>query len=79
MDRAITLLNNELINKSQGKVALELGVSKATISLVRRGRYPNPEHIYQKIKKRYGDKQEILGVQTSMSAIDILQEIEDGD
>lgn len=77
--RELELLQNEIKNKSNGKVALELGISKATVSLVRRKKYPNPEHIYQKIKEKYGDKQEILGVQTTMSAIDILQEIENGD
>lgn len=76
--RELELLKNEIKNKSNGKVALELGISKATVSLVRRKKYPNPEHIYQKIKDKYANRQEILGVQTSKSAMDILQEIENG-
>jgi hypothetical protein len=74
----LELLRKEIKNKSNGIVAKELGVSKATISLVRRNKYPNPQNIYQKIKEKYGDKQEIIGVETTMSAFDILQELENG-
>lgn len=78
MDKAIRLLKKQLKTKSQGEVANELKISKTTISLMLKEKYPNPEHMYQKIKEKYGDKQEILGVQTTMSAMDILQEIENG-
>ncbi len=74
----LELLRKEIDLKSLGKVAKELGVSKATVSLVRRKKYPNPQNIYQKIKEKYGDKQEIIGVETTMSAFDILQELENG-
>jgi hypothetical protein len=74
----LELLKKEIAEKSHGIVAKELGVSKATVSLIRRKKYPNPQNIYQKIRDKYGDKQEIIGVQTTMSAFDILQELENG-
>ena len=46
---AYELLKQEIRNKSIGKVALELKLSKATVSLVARKKYPNPQKIYQKI------------------------------
>ncbi len=75
----LALLKKEIDVKSLGKVAKELGLSKTTISLVRRKKYPNPQNTYQKIRDKYGDKQELIGAQTTMSAVDILMEMENGD
>ena len=74
---AYELLKQEIKNKSIGKVAKELGTSKATISLVARKKYPNPQKIYQKIKEKYSVV-EIIGVQsTTDDLIQLLKEIEE--
>ena len=41
--RIYELLKQEIKNKSIGKVAIELKLSKATVSLVARKKYPNPQ------------------------------------
>ena len=72
---AYELLKQEIKNKSIGKVALELKLSKATVSLVARKKYPNPQKIYSKIKEHY--KQEIIGVQsTTTDLMQLLKEID---
>ena len=72
---SLEILKEQIKNKSIGKVARELGVSKATISLVARKKYPNPQKMYAKIKETY--KQEIIGVQsTTTDLIELLKEIE---
>ena len=74
---AYELLKQEIKNKSIGKVALELKLSKATVSLVARKKYPNPQKIYQKIKEKYSVV-EIIGVQsTTDDLIQLLKEIEE--
>lgn len=74
-DRIYEILKEEISKKSIGKVARELGLSKATISLVARKQYPNPQKIYAKIKQHY--KQEIIGVQSTTSDLKkLLEEIE---
>ena len=74
MDELETL-KEKIKEKSIGKVAKELGLSKATISLVARKKYPNPQKIYAKIKEHY--KQEIIGVQsTTTDLIQLLKEID---
>jgi len=75
----LELLQKELKAKSTQEVGDELGVSKATVSLVSREKYPNPKKVYEKIRDKYGDKQELIGVETTMSAVDILMEMENGD
>lgn len=71
----LEILKTEIKNKSIGKVAKELGLSKATISLVARKKYPNPQKIYSKIKEHY--KQEIIGVQsTTTDLMQLIQEID---
>lgn len=57
----LKLLRKVLKTSSQGKTAKELGVSKSTISLIMRGKYPNPQRIYNKIAQKYGTKKEIVG------------------
>lgn len=75
MDRAYEILKEEISKKSIGKVARELGLSKATISLVARKQYPNPQKIYAKIKQHYN--QEIIGVQSTTNDLKkLLEEIE---
>ncbi|MCG3698852.1 hypothetical protein L5F42_03245 [Aliarcobacter butzleri] len=71
------LLKQEIEDKSIGKVALELGLSKATVSLVARKQYPNPQKIYKKIKEKYCVIQ-IIGVQTTTNdLVQLLKEIEE--
>ena len=73
---AYELLKQEIKNKSIGKVALELKLSKATVSLVARKKYSNPQKIYQKIKEKY-QPIEIIGVQcTTNDLIQLLKECE---
>ena len=73
---AYELLKQEIKNKSIGKVALELKLSKTTVSLVARKKYPNPQKIYQKIKEKY-QPIEIIGVQcTTNDLIQLLKECE---
>ena len=71
----LEILKEEIKEKSIGKVAKELGLSKATISLVARKQYPNPQKIYAKIKEHYN--QEIIGAQSTTSDLKkLLEEIE---
>lgn len=39
---------------SLSAAAEKIGVSKTSLSLVQRDKYPNPEHIYKKLRKTYG-------------------------
>ena len=55
MDKAIDLLTKELIDKSQGQISIELGVSKTTINLLIKNKYPKPENMYKKIHEFYGN------------------------
>jgi lambda repressor-like predicted transcriptional regulator len=72
---ALETLKAKIKEKSIGKVAKELGLSKATISLAARKKYPNPQKIYAKIKEHY--KQEIIGVQsTTNNILELLKEID---
>lgn len=72
---ALEILKEKIKETSIGKVAKELGLSKATISLAARKQYPNPQKIYAKIKEHY--KQEIIGVQsTTNNILELLKEIE---
>lgn len=71
----LEILKQRIKDTSIGKVTKEIGLSKATISLVAREKYPNPQKIYAKIKETY--KQEIIGVQsTTTDILKLLQEIE---
>ncbi len=75
--RIYELLKQEIKDKSIGKVALELGLSKATVSLVARRKYPKPQKINKKIKEKYCVT-EIIGVQTTTNdLIKLLKEIEE--
>lgn len=72
---ALEILKAKIKEKSIGKVAIELRLSKATISLVSRKKYPNPQKIYVKIKEHY--KQEIIGVQsTTTDLMELIKEID---
>ena len=57
----LELLREVLKTSSLSEVAKELGISRATVSLVKRQLYPNPQRIYYKIKKKYGYTKEIIG------------------
>ena len=71
----LEILKEKIKEKSIGKVAIELGLSKATISLAARKQYPNPQKIYAKIKEHY--RQEIIGVQsTTNNILELLKEID---
>jgi hypothetical protein len=49
------LLEQRLKSKNNKEVADELGISRAAVSMVARGRYPaNPEWIYRLAEERYG-------------------------
>jgi DNA-directed RNA polymerase specialized sigma54-like protein len=72
---SLEILKEKIRETSRGKVAKELGLSKATISLVARKKYPNPQKIYAKIKEHY--RQEIIGVQsTTNNILELLKEID---
>lgn len=76
MGQALELLNNEITQKSMGIVARELKISKATVSLVANGKYPNPQRVYTKVLEVYGDEnQEIIGAETNKSAAELLKEL----
>ncbi|WP_320034825.1 hypothetical protein [Halarcobacter sp.] len=76
MDKALEILRQQINEKSIGKVAKELGVSKATISLVKRGKYPNPYKIYAKVRETYGELQtEIIGVENTKSIDELGKEL----
>jgi len=73
---ALELLKKQLEIKSQGRVSQELKVSKTTINLIIKEKYPNPKNIYKKIIDKYGDEAvEIVGVDTEKSAIDLYKEV----
>lgn len=67
MVKELELLQKEIKNKSMGIVAKEIGISKSTVSLLSREKYPNPQKMYQKIRDRYGLVQadEIIGISVS--------------
>lgn len=73
----LELLREVLKTSSNGKVAKEIGVSRATISLVRRKLYPNPQKIYHKITQKYGNKQEIVGAELKQNGnqIDLIKSL----
>jgi DNA-binding XRE family transcriptional regulator len=73
----LDLLKEVLKTSSQGKIAKEIGVSKSTISLVRRELYPNPQKIYHKITKKYGNKKEIVGAEIKQNGnqIDLIKSL----
>ncbi len=74
MAEAIELLKREIKQKSMGKVANELGISKSTVSLVSRGAYPNPHKVLAKVKEVYGGYvQEIIGV--SVGSVSELEDV----
>ncbi len=80
MDKAIDLLTKELKDKSQGQISIELGVSKTTINLLIKNKYPKPENMYKKILEVYGNTFEIIGVDDGVynleDAARIFKEIE---
>ncbi len=51
---ARVLLKGALKESSMGDVAKRLDISKSTVSLIVAGKYPNPEHMYNKIRQEYG-------------------------
>jgi len=73
MAEELELLKLEVERKSMGIVAKELKVSKATVSLVVREKYPNPYKIYTKVKERYGQK--IIGANAKADAISLFKEL----
>ena len=71
----LEILKQKIKETSIGKVAKELGLYKATISLAARKQYSNPQKIYAKIKEHY--KQEIIGVQsTTTDLMELIKEID---
>lgn len=51
----IEILKREVASKGQNQVAHELGISKSTVSLVCRGKYPGgTEKVEERIKRIYG-------------------------
>jgi len=74
MPEAIELLREQIKQKSMGKVAKELGISKATVSLVSREAYPNPHKVFRKVKEVYGGVScEIIGV--SVESVSELKDV----
>lgn len=74
MPEAIELLREQIKQKSMGKVAKELGVSKATVSLIAREQYANPTKVLRKVKELYGAfTQEIIGV--SVESVSELKDV----
>jgi hypothetical protein len=54
----IETLRKEVGTKGLGQVAWELGISRATVSLVLNGRYrANPERVMKRVISIYGDPQ----------------------
>jgi len=73
----LELLKQKIDEKSIGKVAREVGVSKATISLIKRGKYKaDPRKILQKVKETYGLQTEIIGADTTATLEDLAKDLE---
>lgn len=72
---AITLLRKACDETSQGKVSIELGISKTSVNLLLKGKYPNPEKMYQKILNEYGDGIEIVGVDSGSYGLEDAAEL----
>lgn len=71
---ALELLRKEVKETSMGKVAKRLKISKATVSLLYRNKYPNTYKMYSKIKQEY--KQEIIGVEATTNNLqELIKEI----
>jgi len=73
--KILNLLQQQLENKSQNKIAKELKISASALSQIMANKYPNPEHIYQKIIEKYEGVVEIVGVGTKQSAKEVFDEI----
>jgi predicted transcriptional regulator len=72
MARELELLKQQVNASSQGKVATELGISKTSVNLLLKDKYPNPSKMYQKIDERFGNRQEVIGI-----SVGSVQELED--
>ena len=77
MAEALELLREKIKEKSIGKVAKDMNVSKSTVSLLRRQKYPNPQKMYQKVLDTYGVYQtkELIGVGTGPTNMKDLSEL----
>ncbi len=73
--KVLNLLQQQLENKSQNKIAKELKISASALSQIMTNKYPNPENIYQKIKEKYEGIVEIVGVGTKKSAKEVFDEL----
>ncbi|WP_419782368.1 helix-turn-helix domain-containing protein [Malaciobacter marinus] len=76
METAIKQIKKELKIKSQGELAKELEISKATLNLLIKNKYPNPSKVLAKIKTKL--KPQIIGVETKTTSLDeLIKEIEE--
>lgn len=70
------LLTKVVASSSQGKIAKEIGISKTSVNLLLKGKYPNPQRMYLKIQKAYGERIEIVGAECTTKDIkQLLREI----
>uniref|UniRef100_UPI0040480DF7 hypothetical protein n=1 Tax=Aliarcobacter sp. TaxID=2321116 RepID=UPI0040480DF7 len=77
---AIEILKKACDETSQGIVANELGISKTSVNLLLKQSYPNPQNMYKKILKFYGNECEIVGADVGSNnlkdAVKLLKEME---
>lgn len=80
MDRAVELLKKACEKTSQGKVSTDLSISKTSVNLLLKEKYPNPQKMYKKIFEFYRSKCEIVGADVGSNklkdAAKLLKEIE---
>lgn len=75
MDRAVELLKKACNETSQGIVATQLGISKTSVNLLLKEKYPNPQLMYKKILAVYGNGCEIVGADVGSNKIEDIAEI----
>ena len=77
MDKEIELLIKACEESSQGKVAAVLGISKTSVNLLLKGKYPKPDRMYKKILNQYDTvKNEIIGAECKTADLnELMKEI----
>ncbi|MCB6182345.1 hypothetical protein LIN78_02090 [Leeia sp. TBRC 13508] len=56
MTEVMDLLRQELKTSSLGKISARVGVSKASLSMLLNGKYPNPDKMLEKVRAALAQK-----------------------